>query len=486
MFVTLVKKELRAILLSPRFALTFAACSLLILLSVYTGVREYRAERDSYEAAVKLADLQAEGASGWRNFSYRVLREPDPMRAFVSGLSSDLGRWSNIMQDESVKLRHSAYSDDPLFALFRMVDFSFVVGVVLSLFALLFTYDAVSGERESGTLRLVFANGVPRATYLTAKGVGAWLGLVVPLAIPVLLALALLPWLGLPLSTGVWQRVAMLMFASLLYFTFFIVLGLLISALTRHSATSFLVALVVWIVFVLIVPRGGMMAAGQLVSVPRVAEIEGKRDAFAQDQWRRHYEAMEERFREGRAGDSSHPHGEDSDQAMWERMQREDSLRRLVEARIQEFESQLLADLQRRREVQERLALTLARCSPVSAYQLAAMELAGTDLELKSRTEDAMSRYREDWLKHVEAKQAETGDMGGFVSIEINSETGLKIGGSRGEEHIDLSDMPRYAPVRMSLAHVLPGVATDLTLLAVAGLVAFLGAWVAFWRYDVR
>ena len=486
MFVTLVIKELRAILLSPKFALTFACCSLLILISVYTGVREYKAERDGYEAALKLADTQAEQASGWRNFSYRSLREPDPMRAFVSGLSSDIGRWSNIAQDESVKLRHPAYSDDPLFALFRMVDFSVIVGVVLSLFALLFTYDAVSGEREAGTLKLVFSHGVSRATYLSAKGVGAWLGLVVPLAIPVLLSLALLPWLGLPVSNGLWLRLGALLLVSVAYFTLFIVLGLLISTLTRTSAASFLVALVVWIAFVLILPRGGMMAAGQLVSVPRVAEIEGRRDAFAQDLWSKHYKEMEERLREERQSGESGAPGHDSDQEMWARMQREDSLRKDVEAQIQEFESDLFADLKRRREVQERLALTLSRFSPVSAYQLAAMELAGTDLAMKSRNEDAMTRYREEWLKHVQTKQAETGDMGGFVQIEISSETGLKIGGSRGDERIDLSDMPRYSPLRLSASEVLPSVSTDVTLLVLGGLAAFLGACVAFWRYDVR
>ena len=244
--------------------------------------------------------------------------------------------------------------------------------------------------------------------------------------------------------------------------------------------------LVVWIAFVLIIPRGGMMAAGQLVNVPRVAEIEGRRDAFAQDLWSQHYKAMEERLREERhAGGPAHTSA-DSDQEMWERMQREDSLRRDVEARIQEFESDLMTDLKRRREVQERLALVLSRISPVSAYQLAAMELAGTDLAMKSRNEDAMTRYRDDWLKHVQARQAETGEMGGFVSIEISSETGLKIGGSRGDERIDLSDMPRFSPVRLSAADVLPSVSTDLAILVLGGLAAFLGAWVAFWRYDVR
>ena len=42
MFGTLVAKELRAIVLSPKFGVTFGVCALLILLSVFTGIREYR------------------------------------------------------------------------------------------------------------------------------------------------------------------------------------------------------------------------------------------------------------------------------------------------------------------------------------------------------------------------------------------------------------------------------------------------------------
>jgi ABC-type transport system involved in multi-copper enzyme maturation permease subunit len=483
-FATLVAKELKAILLSPKFAVTFGVCAVLVLLSVFAGVREFKADRAAYETAQHLALAQASESNNWRNFTFRALREPDPLRAFVSGLSSDIGRWSQISQNESVQLRHSAYSDDPLFALFRMLDFSLIVSVVLSLFAILFTYDAVSGEREAGTLKLVFANGVPRGHYLAAKCLGAWLGLVMPLTIPVLLAVMLAVWMGLPLAGDTWLRLLALMGVSLLYFTFFIALGVLISAVTRRSSTSFLVSLVVWLAFVLIIPRGGMMAAGQLVNVPRMAEIEGKRDAFASELWQEHYKAMEGRLREEREAPGSG--NQDSDAAMWERMQREDSLRRLVEQRIAGFEAQLKDDLEKRKRAQERLALTISRFSPVSAYQLAVMELAGTDVAMKSRYEEAMSRYREVWGEHVKTKQAETGQMGGFVSVEISSETGLKIGGSRGDEQIDITDMPRFEPPRLILADVLPACANDVGILALGVWAAFFGAFVAFLRYDVR
>ena len=52
------------------------------------------------------------------------------------------------------------------------VDWAFIIGYVLSLIALLFTFDAVSGEREHGTLRLMLANPIPRHTVLIGKFLG--------------------------------------------------------------------------------------------------------------------------------------------------------------------------------------------------------------------------------------------------------------------------------------------------------------------------
>jgi hypothetical protein len=240
---------------------------------------------------------------------------------------------------------------------------------------------------------------------------------------------------------------------------------------------------VVWVAFVLIIPRVGMMAAGQMVHVPRVAEIESQRDGFAKDLWRAHYEGMEARWEENHR--RSREPDYDEDQAMWEQMQREDSLRREVEHEIEQYEAQLKDDLRRRKAAQERLAFTLARVSPASAYQLAAMTLAGTNIDLKSRYEDAMTVYREDFSQYVQAREAETEEQGGFVRIEISSEDGLKIGTGR-DEPIDVTGMPRFRAPVLRYAQVLVPVIPDLGILAIATLLAFLGAFAAFLRYDVR
>ncbi len=54
MFKTLIEKEWKSVLLSPKFAATFGVCSVLILLSIGLGIREYRAFERQQAAARQL------------------------------------------------------------------------------------------------------------------------------------------------------------------------------------------------------------------------------------------------------------------------------------------------------------------------------------------------------------------------------------------------------------------------------------------------
>ena len=68
----------------------------------------------------------------------------------------------------------------------------YIVRIVLSLVAVLLTYDAISGEREQGTLKLILSNGVPRSTILLSKCIGGYVTLILPFLVPVLIALLIL------------------------------------------------------------------------------------------------------------------------------------------------------------------------------------------------------------------------------------------------------------------------------------------------------
>lgn len=477
MFGVLVTKELKAILLSPRFAGTFLVGAVLILLSVYVGIQEYRAAVDHARTSQLLSDQGLQEATSWMSASTRAYRAPEPMMIFVSGLAFDIGRWTPINTRTGVRLRHSLYADEPMYAVFRFVDFSLIVVVVMSLFALLFTYDAVSGEREDGTLKLVFSHPVSRANYLLAKASGAWLGLAAALAVPTALAVLLVVLCGVPFGIEDWLRLTLLIGLAALFCGCFVMIGLLLSSCTRHSSVSFLTGLMVWVVLTLIVPRVGVLTAGQLTSVPTVAEIQGQREAFARDRWDKFMQDGMGRWR-----GSTDSLGEE---ALLARIQTEDSLRRQVETDINDYETRLYADLRRKSERRERLALSLARFSPVSAFQVGAMTLAGTNLDMKSRFESAMDAYRGQFADYVGRRQAENPGAGG-LRIEMNSESGMKISNPRDAGALDVSGLPKYMSPRFDLASVVGSLVVDFGVLALGLLGCLFGAVTVFSRYDVR
>ena len=488
MLSLLIQKELKNILLSPKFAATFLVCSVLILISVYIGINEYQNAVVQYQANQEIARQDISQATNWARVRNILHREPSPMQIFVSGLHFDVGRLSSISDFDDIKLIRSPYSDETLFAIFRVIDFAFIVQIVLSLFAILFTYDAINGERENGTLKLAFANSVPRAHYLVAKFSGIWLGLVIPLLIPMLIGLLLLMVFSVPVTGGDWSSILSLIGLSVLYITFFIGIGIFISALTRSSSLSFLLLLVVWIGGVLIIPRLGVMAAGQLVPVESVAQLEAKQEAFQKARWDQYSSELSEIWQtrnqemEGMTQEESQAYRDDME---WTWLEEDDASRKQVQADIITNNRRLLEDAQNKKRVQEQMAFNIARISPVSSYQLAAMKLAGTDIELKTRYEETMRAYKDDFSTYIQEKQASEGGHGGF-SINVDSETGVQIDFGRNDQTLDTSEMPQYLAPAIQASETLAKSVPDFGLLSLFIIMAFGGSFFAFLRYDMR
>ena len=135
------------------------------------------------------------------------------------------------------------------------VDWAFIIGYVLSLIALLFTFDAVSGERERGTLRLMLANSIPRHTVLIGKFLGALISINIPFMLAVLLNLLMISTASsVHLNTEAWGRLGIIFLIALLYTSLFLALGLLVSARVQQSAVSLVILLLTWVTLVIFMP----------------------------------------------------------------------------------------------------------------------------------------------------------------------------------------------------------------------------------------
>jgi len=492
MLRTLIEKECKAILLSPRFVGTFLVAALLILLSVGVGIQEYWAFEKAQAAGEHLLAEDQAQATSWLGFSNRVFRSADPMQIFAGGVHNDIGRFSSVQSMSETKLRQSIYSDDPILAVFRFLDLTFIIQVVLSLFAILLTYDSISGEREQGTLQLTFANAVPRARYLMAKLLGTWLGLSVPLLVPVLLGLLAVILVGIPFDSGHWARFGTLLLAGGLYFTFFITFGLAVSALTRRSSTSFMVLLISWILLVLVVPRAGVVTAVELVPVPSVAQVESRKEGFERREWEKYRKGISSKWRMRQAEIESQPtedRTEFEDTQTWEWMEQDDRERQQLQARIAENSRRINEEMRALQAGQQRMGLALTRLSPASSFQLVALEVAGTGLGLRDRYTDSIEEYRDRFSKFVDEQGGNTFSMriGHSDDEEEAEEEDDAAGGwvDQGKP-LDLREMPRYEATPLQAAETIAPTIMDLGLLGLLILLSFAVAFTGFLRYDVR
>ena len=166
------------------------------------------------------------------------------------------------------------------------VDWAFIIGYILSLIALLFTFDAFSGEREHGTLRLMLANSIPRHTVLIGKFFGALLSISIPFALAVLVNLLLISTAStVHLTTEAWGRLGIIFALALLYTSLFVALGLLVSTRVQRSAVSLMILLLTWVTFVVFMPSTLASIASSFSPATSFDEVWAQRNPIQEDLW---------------------------------------------------------------------------------------------------------------------------------------------------------------------------------------------------------
>lgn len=471
MLKLIIEKELREIIVATKFAVTFGVCAVLILLAFYVGARNYQVSQAEYEAAVAENLKQMEGLTDWNRVDHRVFLPPQPLATLVSGISNDIGRTVEVRTRGELRAEDSRFNADPIYAVFRFLDLEFIFTIVLSLFAILFAYDAVNGEKERGTLRLAFANAVPRDKYILGKLIGAFLALAVPLLIPILMGCLLLLLLGVPMEGGSWLRLGMIILAGLFYLGLFLALSVFVSALTEKSSNSFLLMLVIWIFAVLIIPRTAVLVSGRTVAVPSSDQINYEKNKYNAQLWQEDRKKMNAYFQE-------HQPSPENMEA-WRRDFRA-YMSELADARdekAREFGGHLNEDRRNREAVRQRIALNIARLSPASVFSLAVTDLAGTSLGLKQRYLETANTYQQTYTQFIREK---TGSGGGWFMVTTQGQ------GEEEPEPIDPHELPAFVYQEPDTETFAMAALTDMGFLMLFNIVFFAGAFVAFLRYDVR
>ena len=275
MITTLIGRELLNNLMTFRFAAVLLITLLLVVANTFVLIQDYGQRLESYNASVKTHYREIQEKQTYSAGEVEVDRPPNPLSIFNVGLDKRLGNEIWIAHNNVPTLWEARMnaSDNPYLNILSSIDIVFVFEVVLSLMALLFAYDALAGEREHGTLRLVLTHSIRRGHILLAKYISAMLCLLVPLLLSLLLAMVLLTTtVSISLGADDFGRIGGIVLTSIAYLSVFYLIGLLISAVTQRTGTALMLAMFVWGVLVLVYPNL-ILAAVRSSAIPEAKAV---------------------------------------------------------------------------------------------------------------------------------------------------------------------------------------------------------------------
>ena len=475
MLMTLIQKEMMFHVLSVRFVALLLMCVLLIPLTLSISYRRYSQNRVDYQEAVKRASTEGKenppSALDPTTEVSKFFLKPTPLSVFANGLEGALPDYLGVTRN-GVRQGSTELAEASVAYTFGNLDFLFIVGTVFSLLALLFTFDAVAGERESGTLRMNLSNTVPRDVFLWSKLIGGYIVFVIPFLVSYLFGLLLLTWQGFPLGEfKVAAPVLGLSFISLLYIAVFFAIGVVISTFLDSSKTALIIAFTFWVFAVLILPRGAFVVA-KLVAPARTEqsvymEKSTLRNNLAKDK----DDKISKKMMEDMGGSPAlNPQ---------EIMARMDEIRKPIEAEFRRnFEDQvdkIDREYQRQKNRQEKVGEMLSRLTPTASLTYFAMNLTQTGKLKRDAYFQTGERYYNQ-LNDVYFSQISDDPYAQMLQVAFRA----------AGDTSKLSDIPPPPTLKeSSVSDTLRRSAADLCLLALFAVAFTTLAFLKFFRSDI-
>jgi ABC-type transport system involved in multi-copper enzyme maturation permease subunit len=461
MLATLIKKEIVSHILSLRFAAAFAVILLAVFGGFYFSAADYvrrRAEFDAQSIAnrIHLDEMLSDDVHYGREAPYTAMRrllnwegcyhavQPPPLAAIVKGQTQGfpVGAQTAARMLWIIDYRWPRYA---MGELHHSPDLAYVTGTLLSLLALLLTFDSICGEKESGTLRILLSNAVPRYAIVTAKWIASIAVMVTPFLVGSVAGLTY-AWGsgGLILSEETVVRICLLLAAAVLYLSVFLALGLFVSTVARRSATSLFACLFAWVFWCVVTPNVATMIAKFAAPVPSLKKVAAEKATID-----RSLAILEERVSQ-QSGD---------------RLQGTGKVRIYDESIVakRKWDHYLLLRSRRQRE----WARWLGRLSPTGCWSYAAAALAQTGNDSSDRLEASIQRVAEDLYDLKYKLDEEWSATGDFPQIKA--------------KQVPTIATP-YPPLDHSIEDALP----DFVILIGFAAIFFLASFAKFLRYDVR
>jgi ABC-type transport system involved in multi-copper enzyme maturation permease subunit len=488
----IAKKEFLLNLMTFKFAVGTILSMVLMVVFVPILAKAYQERLKVYNENVAYNEGELRKVVIYKNITPTIYRPPSVLAIFSEGLEKQLGNSATIEYDKVPDVTGAAANH--YLSIFSVFDASLIFKIVIGVLALLLAYDAISGEREQGTLRLMLSNTAARYQVLLGKLLAGLLVLIVAVAIAFALGLVILLCLPMVDLTGSdWIRIGLMFLASLVFIATMYNLGLLFSCLARRSSVSLVLGLFLWIIFAVVIPNGSVYLATQIRPVEPEDQINEQITSLQREAQREFGRALE---RSGRSYMSGHDEVSDASGGGFGhgylRSATESHIHNeLIDCSIGVPISIQYADKYSEVEYgylrglieQTRLANNISRTSPVCLYENIMSALAGTDITSNRHFIDGVKLYRKDVIEYMRSRTNNFALPTFFTPCTTEE---IKTRPRTDDAApLDLSDLPRFS-YSADLVGTLRRVVPDMAFLILGNVLFFAVAFAAFIGYDVR
>jgi ABC-type transport system involved in multi-copper enzyme maturation permease subunit len=350
---------------------------------------------------------------------------------------------------------------------FSDIDWVFIISLVLSFVALIFTYDTICGEKKAGTLRLMLSTSVQRHKILIGKYISIMLTLGIPLFIGLLANLLIvISSRDIILITCDWLKIFTIVLLSFLYLSFFVWLGMFVSSRTKHSAHSMVVLLLAWVGLTILIPSFGRIISETICKSPAPTELQRKlteaRKQISDDR------------NSGKFGENAGAFGGIAENPP--------GTAQMVNAQTLAF-NQIYEDHLNKLIAPLTVGRSLTRFSPTVLYQCASETISGTGITRFKNLYQQAKRYQIDLKEYVRDKDAQDPES---LHLLCSHTQAIKDWTVISKKPVDFDTIPKFQEQDLTLGQSLKLTIWDIGVLFLFNILVFTAAYVAFLKYDVR
>lgn len=495
MIRTVFFKELQIALLNKRLLISCLALVILIVISGMIFEKRYGSMQREYEAfslqegqsVEMLFNKKQQGidAAKQQGISQEIIdkylqlnlgdlifvtrnisKEPSKL-SFIASHNSSLpnGLEMDYFRISTPQI-YSSYNQ--YFRSFVVLDWTNIIIYFLSFICLCFAYDAFSGERQSGTLKLMFASSIPRWKVLLGKLSALWCILLIPVVIGIIIPLLILQLsASIVLSPTDYFKILIFFFITVLFIGINILLFFAISIFTPRTSVSSIVCLLVWIVMVFVLPNISWLVAAKLQPVPSIAEQNIREETMMND-----------------ANDKT-VNWSDAWRSQWEKHSEDVYKWKNHRDRMENIHKEIWDEYRNKLFLQTETSIALSKISPFMVFRFIGDRIADNNYYGYHNFHRQAVAYQDSYRSFIIDKDAADPKS---LHLIWNDPPGWdkKCRGYISQAAIDINDVPTFSYKSQNIATLLHNNLVDIAILLLWFGILFGVVLFAFIRYDVR